>query len=181
MKEQNLDISMLLEQCKQNNQKAMFSVYHLYCKAMFNVAYRIIGNTEIAEDVTQDSFLDAFAKLEQYKGIVTFGAWLKKIVVHKSITELQKTKKIHFTPLEDTLKFTPESETEDWVITTEKVHTILQALEHLKPNYKILFTLYYIEGYDTEEISSILGIAEGNCRTTLSRAKESLKNKLGIA
>lgn len=178
MKEQNVDIGILLAQCKQNNQKAMLAVYNRYYKAMYNVAFRILSNQELAEDVMQESFINAFAKLEQFNGIVTFGAWLKRIVINKSITELEKNKKVVLETITENFDTSEEIAVEEWNITQEKVETILKKLATLKPNYKIIFTLYYIEGYDTEEISNILGIAEGNCRTMLSRAKESLRNQI---
>lgn len=178
LKNQNLDISILLEQCKLNNQKAMLSVYNKYYKAMFNVSFRIVNNHELAEDIMQESFLNAFDKLDSFSGNVTFGAWLKRIVINKSITELHKTNKYKIESLDDNFDTSEEIESIDLDLTNEKVEYVLQKLNELKPNYKIIFTLFYIEGYDTEEICEILKITENNCRTMLSRAKESLKNKL---
>lgn len=178
MKNEKIDISILLEQCKLNNQKAMLSVYNKYYKAMFNVSFRIVNNHELAEDIMQESFLNAFDKLESFSGNVTFGAWLKRIVINKSITELHKTNKYKIESLDDNFDTSEEIESIDLDLTNEKVEYVLQKLNELKPNYKIIFTLFYIEGYDTDEISEILKITENNCRTMLSRAKESLKNKL---
>lgn len=178
MKNKEVDITILIAQCKQNNQKAMLTVYNKYYKAMFNVSFRIVNNYELAEDIMQESFLNAFNKLDSFSGNVTFGAWLKRIVVNKSITELQKTNKYKIESISE--NFDTSEEIEDIAIdfTNKKVEMILAKMNELKPNYKIILNLFFIEGFDTEEISEILKITENNCRTMLCRAKESLKNKL---
>ncbi|MGB0949616.1 MAG: RNA polymerase sigma factor, partial [Marinirhabdus sp.] len=59
-----------------------------------------------------------------------------------------------------------------------QVLRLLRCMEQLHPNYRTVLNLYYIEGYDYEELGSILNITYGNCRTLLSRAKESLRSKM---
>ena len=71
----------------------------MYCSAMFNVAFRIVSNKTLAEEIMQDSFLKAFTKLDSYSGKVTFGAWLKKIVINTSINELKKANQFQFESL----------------------------------------------------------------------------------
>ena len=173
----NVAITILLQQCKQGNQKAMFTVYNQYSKTMFNVAFRIVGKNDLAEEIIQDCFLKAFKKLDDFSGDVTFGAWLKKIVVNKSITELNKSKKVIIEPIDENYDFVeiPENEIEFSSIKAEKA---LQMLQELKTNYKIILTLFFIEGYDLEEITTILNISYENARTMMSRAKQSLRNKM---
>lgn len=177
MGNKNLDISFLLQQCREGNQKAQFTVYQLYCKSMYNVAYRIVNNTEIAEEIMQDSFLKAFVKLDSYSGKVTFGAWLKKIVIHNSINELKKINKHPFEIITEHVHEEIEEtfETESW--NKLKANHVLKIMQELKPNYKLILTLFFIEGYDLEEITTILSISNENCRTTMSRAKASFRKK----
>lgn len=177
MKNQNLDIAILLERCKENNEKAQLTLYNQYYRAMFNVSYRIVGDSYLAEDVMQESFLKAFTKLDSFSGNVTFGSWLKKIVVNTSINELKKTNKYQFESLDENLEvmdFKEESENYSEL----KAESILKTIQSLKSNYKIILTLFFIEGYDLEEITGILNISNENCRTMMSRAKESLRKKL---
>lgn len=178
LKNENVDISILLEQCKQNNQKAMLAVYNKYYKAMFNTSIRIVNHHELAEDIMQESFLNAFDKLDTFSGTVSFGAWLKRIVINKSITELHKTNKYKIDSFSDNFDTSEEIDDQEIDFTNKKVEMILEKINELKPNYKIILTLFYIEGFDTEEICEILKINDNNCRTMLCRAKESLKNKL---
>jgi RNA polymerase sigma-70 factor (ECF subfamily) len=102
---------------------------------------------------------------------------LKKIVVNTSINELKKTNKYQFESLNENIEevdFKEESENYSKLI----AERILKTIQSLKSNYKIILTLFFIEGYDLDEITSILNISNENCRTMMSRAKESLRKKL---
>lgn len=148
---------------------------------MYNTALRIVKDSHWAEDIIQESFLKAFTKLDSFKGEVTFGAWLKKIVVNHSLDNYKKINKNALEPLDNVLyKVEDQSSTDDTKIDFQqlKVQQVTAALQSLKENYRIALTLLFIEGYDHEEISEIMGITSGNCRTTISRAKESLLKKL---
>jgi len=86
----NQHIANLLERCLQNEQSAQFEIYKRYYRAMYNTSLRILKDSFEAEDVMQESFLTAFNKLGTFKGEVAFGAWLKRIVINKSITQYRK-------------------------------------------------------------------------------------------
>ena len=174
LKNQEIDISKLLELCKENNEKAQLTLYNQYYKAMFNVSYRIVGDSYLAEDVMQESFLKAFRKLDTFIGNVTFGSWLKKIVVNTSISELKKLNKYQFESLDENVSdLIVKEESENF--TELKAESVLKTIQSLKSNYKIILTLFFIEGYDLDEITSILNISNENCRTMMSRAKEKLR------
>lgn len=178
MKNQNPDIAILLERCAANNEKAQLTLYNMYYKAMYNVSFRIVGDTNLAEDIMQESFLKAFTKLDSYSGTVTFGAWLKKIVINSSINEFKKNNKYQIEFLSDTIEIADLNDEDDINYNQLKATNVLKALQDLKPNYRIILTLFFIEGYDLEEITTILKISNENCRTMMSRAKESLRKKL---
>jgi RNA polymerase sigma factor (sigma-70 family) len=175
----DLDISLLLSQCINNNEKAQLTIYNLYYKAMFNVSFRIVNDYAIAEDVMQESFLKAFQKLATFSKNVTFGAWLKKIVVNKSIDELKKQNKFQFESFTDGNQNSIEVD-DSQNDNQNKINSVLETMKTLKPNYKLILTLFFIEGYDLEEITEILNITNENCRTMMSRAKESLRKKMNL-
>lgn len=148
---------------------------------MYNTAFRIVNDTAEAEDIMQEAFLKAFTKIESFQGTSTFGAWLKRIVVNLSINAFNKNSRYTEVSYNDELK--NETEEDPRIALTEsgeneKVKQVLWALNSLKENYKIVLNLHLIEGYDYEEISEILNISYANCRTMISRAKESLRKKL---
>jgi RNA polymerase sigma factor (sigma-70 family) len=175
-------IEPLLVLCKKGNRLAQLEVYNRYQKAMYNVAYRIVKDTAEAEDVMQESFIAAFSKLDSFKGDATFGAWLKRIVVNNSISIYKKSQR--YVAIDETLlEESPEeisgvdlSECSDL-----RTSAVLSRMDELQESYRQILTLHYIEGFDYEEICEILQISYGNCRTMISRAKESLRKKLAIA
>ncbi len=176
----NQNIEQLIQLCKQDNQHAQMEVYNRYYKAMYNTAFRILKNSYEAEDVMQDSFLTAFTKLDGLKDVATFSAWLKRIVINNSIYNYKKNNKYKDVPL-DKIQYKIEDQSgieEDYEFTNLKAIQIMDAMKLLKDNYQIGLTLNLIEGYDYEEICDIMNITYSNCRTMISRAKDSLRQKL---
>jgi RNA polymerase sigma-70 factor (ECF subfamily) len=161
----------LIEECRNGNSKAQFRLYNQYSKAMYNLAYRMLNNREDAEDMLQEVFIECFRNIESFRFESTFGAWLKKIVVNKCINQLKK-KKIDLT-LCDTLPAVAADEEEEATYDTKQ---IFKGIEMLPDGYRIILTLYLLEGYDHTEISQILGISESTSKSQYSRAKEKLKN-----
>src|SRR6201994_314526 len=82
----------LVERCKQGDSRAFSAIYQKYAKAMYNTSLRIVNHTGDAEDVIQEAFTDAFRSLDDFSYKSTFGAWLKRIVINKSINQLRKRK-----------------------------------------------------------------------------------------
>jgi len=167
-----------IEKCKQNDRKAQLKIYNQYCNGMLVVANRFINNTMEAEDVVQESFIKAFTKIEQYKGEVTFGAWLKRIVINKSI-DLLKSKKQRLVDIEDQHLKVVDETNEDWTVQREvSIEDVKFAIEQLPEKYRYVVMLYLIEGYDHQEISEILNITQVASRAQLSRGKKKLKELL---
>ncbi len=141
---------------------------------MYSVSLRIVNNEAEAEDIMQESFLKAFRKMSTYKGEVSFGAWLKKIVVNRSLDHLKK-KKVKFEDVTtSTFQLTSDEETYKDV----DVERIKSAISQLSDGYRTILSLYLIEGYDHDEISEILGISNSASRTQYSRAKDKLREIL---
>ncbi len=169
-------INQLIERCKKSDSNAQMQVYNAYYKAMYNSAYRILKDEFEAEDLIQEAFLTAFTKLNTFKGEVAFGAWLKRIVVNKSLTQLKKNNRYE----EVKMDVIPNYEVEETLINYNSldIKQVMESLQNLKENYRIVLTLNLIEGYDYEEISEILNYTNENVRTTISRAKKKLKQVL---
>ncbi|MEE4001544.1 RNA polymerase sigma factor [Tenacibaculum sp. FZY0031] len=173
LESQQTHINQLIERCKKSDNTAQMQVYQSYYKAMYNTSYRILKDAFEAEDLIQEAFLTAFTKLDTFKGEVTFGAWLKRIVINKSLTQLKKNTRYD----EVRMDLVPDYEIEDIEIdySSLEVKRVINCLQQLKDNYRIVLTLHLIEGYDYEEIAQILNYTNENVRTTISRAKKKLK------
>ena len=174
------NIEELISLCREKNQKAQFEVYSRYCKAMYNVAFRIVKDAHFAEDVMQEGFLKAFLKIDDYRQEVAFGAWLKRIIVNHGIDFYKKNSAYRSDDIEKVMYKVEDDTVSDSEVdfTHLRAEHVLKAIESLKDNYRMVLTLFFIEGYDQEEITEILNISYASCRTTISRAKESLRKKL---
>jgi RNA polymerase sigma-70 factor (ECF subfamily) len=142
---------------------------------MYNSSLRIVNDRFEAEDIMQEAFLSAFKNIEQYKGEVSFGALLKRIVINRSLDFLKK-KKLELFPIENEL-YKISNENEDIIYledTIEQVEILKQQMNLLPTGYQIILSLYLLEGYDHEEIASILGITASTSRTQYMRAKKKL-------
>jgi RNA polymerase sigma-70 factor (ECF subfamily) len=170
----------LIESCRRGEQKAQFQIYKLYYKAMYNTSLRIVNNPLEAEDIMQESFLVAFEQIGTYSGDVSFGAWLKKIVQNRSIDSWRKSRKMIFEDLESACE--KEDNSHEYCYSDEqpdgRVKVILDAIKRLSEGCRNIFTLYFLEGYDYEEISKILSISASTTRSQLSRAKNRLISEL---
>jgi RNA polymerase sigma-70 factor (ECF subfamily) len=169
----------LLDGCKSGDQKAQFQIYKLYYKAMYNTSLRIVNDTMEAEDIMQESFLSAFEKIDTYSGTVSFGAWLKKIVINRSLDALSRRKAI-FEDIDSHVGIRDES-TEDILRKEEvdvRVEEVKEAINNLPDGYRIILSLYLLEGYDHDEIAEILSISSSTSRSQLSRAKQKLISEL---
>jgi len=151
-------------------------LYERYAKAMYNTALRITANPADSEDILQEAFADAFLQLRSFENKATFGAWLKQIVVYKSIALLKK-RKLVFTDLE----IAPAPEQENVIDESEieySVAGIKKAISELPDGYRAVLTLYLLEGYDHEEIADILHISQSTVRTQYKRGKQRLLQSL---
>ena len=164
----------LLDRCTEDDKSAQFEIYRLYYKSMYNSSLRIIGVPEEAEDIMQESFLTAFRKLKSYSKEVSFGAWLKKIVINRSLDALRK-KKVIFEELHAELPVANVEEPEEEAITVEEIKS---AINLLSDGYRTILSLILLEGYDHEEVSEILGIKNVTSRTQFSRARLRLREIL---
>ena len=168
----------LIDECLQGDRRAQFKIYKLYYKAMYNTCFRIVNYQPEAEDIMQESFLKAFTSLQEYKGDVSFGAGLKRIVINKSIDAVRR-RKINFENIDniDSLMILDEAD-EDLI--TEKVspELIFREIEKLPDGYRIVLSLYLTENYSHDEISRILNISPSTSRTQYMRAKAKLLNNL---
>lgn len=172
-----MSISLLVEQCKNNDRKAQMALYKQYCEGMFIVAQRYLKDTQAAEDAMQEAFIKAFRKLNQFKGDVTFGAWLKRIVINTCLDTI-KSKKVDVDPLDESVLEVVDVD-DDWNVSNETtVSEIKSAINNLPDNYKRVVQLFLLEGYDHREISDILSISENASRTNLHRGKAIIKKTL---
>jgi RNA polymerase sigma-70 factor (ECF subfamily) len=171
----------LVLECRNGSRKAYNDLYKLYSRAMFNIAMRILNDADEAADVLQEAFVDAFARISDFRQETTFGMWMKQIVINRSISQLRK-RKMELISIDDTdVESIPDLEGPDTEELELQVRHVRAAIQELPDGYRVVLTLYLLEGYDHEEISHILRISENTSRTQFMRARrklvEMLRNK----
>lgn len=166
----------LVERCRLGDRRAQAEIYKRYSRAMFNASLRITGDYAEAEDVLQEAFLSAFRELHSYKGDSSFGSWLKRIVINKSINCL-RNRRLQLVPLGEqhdgiSIDYTETSaELEE---TTWRADVVRRCVQELPDGYRVVLSLYLLEGYDHAEIASILNITESTSKSQYSRARKKL-------
>ena len=146
---------------------------------MFNIAWRITNNRDDAEDALQESFVSAFKNIGSYRGTATFGAWLKRIVINKAINVIEKKQVETVTFEESGMESFAEPEQDPWAAEiTLSVERVKRAMLRLPPGYRVVFSLYLLEGYDHKEIAEILGITASTSKSQFNRSKRKLKEIL---
>lgn len=143
---------------------------------MYNLCLRMLNNRMDAEDILQRSFVDIFTKLDQFNFESTPGAWIKRIMVNNCINALRK-KKIFFEELKDSNTSISDTNSE-YTVNTYKVDIVKEAIHSLPDGYRVVLSLYLMEGYDHTEISEILNISTSTSKSQYSRAKRKLKETL---
>ena len=165
----------LIELSKAGNAKAQFQLYKLYAKAMFNICKRMLSITEEAEDMLQEAFVEAFTKLSSFRYESSFGAWLKRIVINKCINHIKK-KKAELVLADDMGHYDEKQDAdydnEDMEYSVAKIQ---KAIDLLPEGYRVIFSLYMLEGYDHIEIAQIMGISESTSKSQYMRAKLKIK------
>ncbi|MHC2990586.1 RNA polymerase [Pontibacter sp. HJ8] len=164
--------AQVVKRCREGDNRAQYELYKLYSKAMFNVSMRITNDYAEAEDVLQEAFISAFKNLHSYKGEASFGSWLKKIVVNAAVNAIRK-RRSELVPLED--RITEGIADEEYDDNTEwQVEKVRKAIQRLPDGYRVVLSLYLLEGYDHAEIGEILGISESTSKSQYSRARKKL-------
>lgn len=169
--ENSRKIELIVEGCRSNRRDAQKALYDNYCDAMFSTAFRILNNRDDAHDVLQDSFIEIFKHINDFRGESTIGAWIKTIVVRKALKKLRS------------LKFTENYEENGTEIPLDFLDDLSgQYLEQLvlslPEGYRTVFLLVEVEGFSHSETAVMLGISEGTSKSQLSRAKKTLRKQI---
>ncbi len=165
-------ITQLVRACRQGDRKAQVAIYRMYVRQLYHTCLRITGNPSDAEEAMQDAFLKAFTHLPQYPDESSFGTWLKQISVRTAIDYVRRSEPA-WEELPDNYPLVSE-EHDDNEDTELSVAAIKAALTKLAPGYRVVLSLYLFEGYDMEEISSILHLQPASVRSQYLRGKRKL-------
>jgi RNA polymerase sigma-70 factor (ECF subfamily) len=163
----------LIAGCKSNQRSAQREVYLRYKDTLFTSCLKYTGCREDAQDVLQESFVMAFAKVHQYNGNGSFEGWLRRICINNALATHKRNKEV--TLLNEHQVEEPEKNIEQNDLSLD---FLLELIKGLSDKYRLVFTLYVLEGYSHNEISELLGISVGTSKSNLARARGVLAQEL---
>ncbi|SRX52789.1 RNA polymerase sigma factor [Aequorivita sp. CIP111184] len=169
-----MTLDELIIQCKKHDAKAQGELYTKYNRILFAICLRYSPNYAEAEDNLQDAFLTIFKKVEQYNGKGSFEGWMKRVTVN---TVLQKYRKQRTFKIVDEGQIEDEEDTE---IESDEIPLdfLLKIVQELPDRYRMVFSMYVMDGYQHKEIAEMLGISDGTSKSNLARARIILKNRI---
>jgi len=167
----------LIERASKGDQVAFRTLYDTHVERIYRLAYRMAGEEDLAQDFTQESFLRAYQKLDQFRGDAAFSTWLHSIAVSVCLNGLRKVDRHRKRErsLEDAAHIAPTRREADPGV-RERIE---QAVDSLSEIYRTVFLMHDLEGYGHGEIAAVLGVAEGTSKARLSRARAKLRDLLG--
>lgn len=176
-----MDEIILIRDAQQGDLDAFNRLILLYQELVYNQAYRVLGESDAAEDATQEAFISAYRKLDSYRG-GSFKAWLLRIVTNACYDELRRRKRRPVVPLEPTDEYDEEIESprwiadlgespEDFTLRAELSEAIQHCLGNLSEDFRTVVVLVDIQGMDYTEASEIMGTPLGTVKSRLARAR----------
>ncbi|WP_203294965.1 RNA polymerase sigma factor [Luteirhabdus pelagi] len=169
-----MTLEELIQRCKEQDRKAQAQLYQQFSGVLFSICLRYSPNKTEAEDNLQDAFITIFKKIGQYTGKGSFEGWLKRVTVN---TVLQKYRKQKVYDIKDEAQL---EQPEEVIVETDNVPLkfLLQIIQELPERYRLVFSMYVLDGYTHKEIAELLGISDGTSKSNLARARSILKEKI---
>ncbi|MBI5471187.1 MAG: RNA polymerase sigma factor [Ignavibacteriae bacterium] len=173
------DERRILQQAKDGNRDAFRLLMNRHLRRVYDVAYRFIGDHDMAEDITQETFVKVHAALPSFRGDAEFSTWLHRITVNIALTKkrLEKSKQQRHVRLDDALDGADCEQHEALHIDERRAH-IERALHELPTLQRAVVILRHLNGLSTKQVSDILRCSEGTVKTHLFRGLRKMRSKL---
>ena len=169
-----MTLDELILNCKKQDLKAQEELYKKFSGTLFSVCLKYSRNYHEAEDNLQDAFITIFKSIEQFKGKGSFEGWMKRITVNTVLQKYRK-KRVYNLTNEEQIEEEAEIEIEDNKIPLD---FLLKIVQELPDRYRMVFTMYVLDGYPHKEISEEMGISVGTSKSNLARARKILQTKI---
>lgn len=168
-----MGLEQLINDCKKNDRKAQEQLYRLYASKLFTVCLKYSRNHAEAQDNLQDGFILIYKKIEQYNFKGSFEGWAKRIMVNQSLQQYRGITYLGITS--DSIADENEIEIDEDQVS---IDYLMKIIQELPDRYRLVFSLYVLDGYSHKEIAELLEINEGTSKSNLSRARQILKEKI---
>ena len=169
---------------KRGDADAFAKLYNLHKRRVYTLCLRMLGNVSAAEDMTQNAFLHLFRKINSFRGESAFSTWLHRLTVNLVLMHLRK-KGLTLVSLEETINPSDEDSprrdfgSRDSVLAGSVDRVSLErAVALLPPGYRMVFVLHDVEGFEHNEIATMLDCSTGNSKSQLHKARLRLRELL---
>ena len=167
------DQRTLVERARRGDPSAQRKLYEEHVDRIYRLTFRLTGREHLARELTQDTFVRAFASIEGFRGDSAFGTWLHTIAVSVSLNEIKKRKReeARQAPLEDALTMSRSTPMSDPILRQK----LAAAVAALPEGCRAVFLMHDAEGYTHDEIAEALGVTPGTSKAQLSRGRAKLR------
>jgi RNA polymerase sigma-70 factor, ECF subfamily len=167
------DQRALIERARRGDASAHRALYDAHVERIYRLTYRLTGLEHLARELTQDTFVRAFASIDGFRGESAFGTWLHTIAVSVSLNELKRRKRENAreAPLEEALTMSQSAPYSDPILRER----LMTAVNELPEGCRTVFMMHDAEGFTHEEIAAALGVTPGTSKAQLSRGRAKLR------
>ena len=168
----------LIQRLKDGDQRAARTLYEAHVDRIFRLCYRFAGEYDLAQDFTQETFVQAFTRIGTFRGESAFGTWIASIAANVSLNQLRKIRRFRDreTELDERLHVANPARR----LEPDLREDLYRAIDALPERARAVFVLHDVEGYTHEEIGAILGIQAGTSKSQLFRARRRLRKDLAV-
>jgi RNA polymerase sigma factor (sigma-70 family) len=171
------EILKIINGCLSGNRRDQELLYRRFAGKLYAVSLQYSGNDEEARDILQEGFIKIFANLGQYKNEGSFEGWMRRVIVNTALEKYRNKHNLYrVDDIDSIVELESEPDNDDYA--DLQAVDLLNLIRELPPKYRMVFTLYAIEGYSHKEVSSMMNISEGTSKSNLSRARFILQKKL---
>ena len=168
------DINSIISSCLKNERQGQQALVVQYLSYSKSICLLYSQNTMDVEEMVNDGFIRVFSNLSKFDSSRSFKSWLRAIFINSCIDHYRKNKSFAMTSsLYDAMEY--ELEYQTTVIDDMAAEDLLALIQDLTPVYRMVFTLYVVEGYNHREIADMLGIQEGTSKSNLRDARKKLQ------
>ncbi|MEO3678716.1 RNA polymerase sigma factor [Rheinheimera fenheensis] len=158
---------------QQGDKQAFYILYQQFIGRVYAICWRLLANRQKAEDTSQEVFIKVWQQLPQFRGDSSFATWLHSIATRTAIDSWRQDKYLRLTDSSDEITLAEPS-----VACASEQVPLEQAIQRLPAQARAVFVLFALEGYQHQEIASLLGIAEGTSKAQYFRARQLLQEWL---
>lgn len=171
-----MDERELIAKVRRGDAGAERHLYDAHVDRVYRLAYRVTGDEELAQELTQEAFIRVFDRIDQFRGEASFGTWLQSVATSVIYNGMRKVKRFRQREFEfDEVGAIAATERRAEPDLRERLH---RAVDDLPDKYRIVFVMHDVEGYTHEEIGAALGMQVGTSKAQLSRARAKLRDAL---